>query len=354
MDSIKIDVIIPSFRLSSDFLLRLSKLDIPDYVKMTYYVIIDNPTITIPNIRENFSMNIQFIKNKTNLGAGQTRNVGLNNAEGDYILFLDDDITPDKDLIIEYAKAIRQDVNDEYMGFVGITTFPTPINSFTKGMVRSDILTFFTVAEWKATLSWGVTANLLLKRKYINGFHFKSCFPKKGGGEDIDFCLHMKNESKKKLKALPSAQVQHPWWNAGKRSYRRFRRWAFGDSQLPSMHPQHRYYNFPNLVESTTLSFLFGFIYGLITANFIPLFFPLLYILGDFIIEFIRISNNHNVRSIRSTLESIFIRTMNDLGRFWGNLRRFRLKGFCERFDYFCDGLHITNERFYMKCMSCP
>ena len=50
----------------------------------------------------------------------------------------------------------------------------------------------------------------LLKKKYVNGFRFKSWFPKNGGGEDIDFCLNMKSSSKKKLKTLPSAQVQHP------------------------------------------------------------------------------------------------------------------------------------------------
>lgn len=347
LDRIRIDVIIPSIRLSSDFLIGLLKLNIPQDVDMTYYIIIDNPSISIPKLSKISTLNIKFIRNKTNLGAGQTRNVGLDNAQGDYVLFLDDDVTPDKDLIIEYAKAIHRDEKDEYMGFVGNTTFPPSINSFTKGLLKSDILTFFTVANWKSTLSWGVTANLLLKRKYINGYRFKSWFPKNGGGEDIDFCLNMKTNSKKKLKTLPSAQVQHPWWNAGKRSYKRFRRWSFGDSLLPVLHPQHKYYNFPNLLESATLSVLFGLVYGFLTFNFIPLLFPLFFILGDFLVEFIRISKNHNIRSIRFTLESIIIRTMNDSGRFWGNIRRVRLKGFCERFDYFCDGLHIKNERYY-------
>jgi GT2 family glycosyltransferase len=347
LDRIKIDVIIPSIRLSSDFLSGLLKLNIPQDVDIIYYIIIDKPSIIIPKIPKNSSMNIKIIRNKTNLGAGQTRNVGLNNAQGDYVLFLDDDVTPDKDLIKEYTKAIHRDDKDEYIGFVGNTTFPPYINSFTKGLLKSDILTFFTVANWKSTLSWGVTANLLLKRKYTNGYIFKSCFPKNGGGEDIDFCLNMKNKAKKKLKSLPSAQVQHPWWNEGKRSYKRFRRWSFGDSLLPVLHPQYKYFNFPNLIEFAALSVLFGIVYGFLTFNFIPLLLPLFFILGDFPVEFIRISKNHNLRSSKTTLESIIIRTMNDFGRFWGNIRRIRLKGFCERFDYFCDGLHIKNERYY-------
>ena len=79
-----------------------------------------------------------------NLGASGARNRGIDAALSDWILFLDDDIYPEPDLLQVYAKSIEE--KGEVPGFVGIR-LPETVSSFTKGIVASDILTFFDLAE---------------------------------------------------------------------------------------------------------------------------------------------------------------------------------------------------------------
>lgn len=55
---------------------------------------------------------------------------------------------------------------------------------------------------------------------------FQNCFPKTGGGEDIDFLIqHMHGTP---LVSVPSAIAVHPWWAGGRISgYRYVGLWVF-------------------------------------------------------------------------------------------------------------------------------
>ena len=110
------------------------------------------------------------------MGASGTRNKGIDLATHDWILFLDDDIIPNDNLLEIYSDIIEN--NRDATGFVGVTNFPDPINSFTEGIRVSDILTFFPIAKYEKELSWGVTANLVLHRKKLGNFRFSDKFPK--------------------------------------------------------------------------------------------------------------------------------------------------------------------------------
>ena len=116
---------------------------------------------------------------------------------------MDDDIYPEPDLLQVYAKSIEEKGG----------SLPETVSSFTKGIVASDILTFFDLAEHRDNMPWGVTANLLIRRDAIGNHRFKSIFPKSGGGEDIDFCLEIVNSFGKNFSTEPNAVVHHPWWN---------------------------------------------------------------------------------------------------------------------------------------------
>lgn len=50
----------------------------------------DNATYN-SNWRNNLDKRIKYIKNNKNMGANYSRNIGLDNATGDFIVFLDDD-----------------------------------------------------------------------------------------------------------------------------------------------------------------------------------------------------------------------------------------------------------------------
>ena len=342
---IKIDVVIPSVRpVEIDFTSLLS-LKVTKEMQVNFYIIIDSPGYAEFEsiIDENRKMTVK--SNLSNIGAAASRNRGIDLCNGDYVLFIDDDIVPEENLLMVYYKRIMK--NPGCLGFVGMTEFPGSINLFTSGVVESDILTFFGISKTRKNASWGTTSNLLLRRDVIGDNRFDGNFPKGGGGEDIDFCLKILKEGKYYLETVPEAVVKHGWWNGGKRSYRRFFRWAYGDSTLPQLHPKFRYRNYPNLVETlvifvpilTIISFWLN-----ATLAVIPTL-----VASSFIAEFYwEATRARKIRPSAQTIhafEGTIIRVSNDLGRLAGNFRRLRLAGIFERFDYFTTGESISFER---------
>lgn len=341
-----IDVIIPSYRLNIDFLLPILSLRKPTDWEIKYIIIADNPNLDIPKELDSFIEDgiLTIIENEINLGAPESRNKGIEKAKSEWILFLDDDIIPNEDIIFQYIKATKN-YSNPYQGFVGVTKFPKPINSFTKGVISSDILTFFSLAKSYEEMAWGVTANLMVRRNAIVPYRFLTIFPKFGGGEDIDICLNIMLQFNHKFKTISKATVNHPWWDNRFVAYKRFFRWAYGDSQLPNLHPEFRYFNFPNVIESIFLGTIIATIFYFFTKSTIHI--PLLVgiIFGEILGEWIKLFFTKREISILNAIESIVIRAFNDFGRIIGNLKRRRLNGFFERFDYFCDGKHIHSER---------
>ncbi len=90
----------------------------------------------------------------------------------------------------------------------------------------------------------------MVKREAVGDIRFSDSFPKNGGGEDVDFCLRIVERSQKWFASVPEARIVHPWWDKGSHQYRRFARWAYGDSTLPSLHPSYEFRNAPNLIET--------------------------------------------------------------------------------------------------------
>jgi glycosyltransferase involved in cell wall biosynthesis len=343
---ITIDVVIPSYRLNEKFLLPILELDIPDDCSLNFILIADNPSIKIPESLNPYIDRgvLSIFTNETNLGAHTSRNVGINKSKSEWILFLDDDIVPDNNLIFAYVEAIQK-VGEDVPGFVGLTEYPAPQTTFTKGVLSSDILTFFTLSRYYDEMAWGVTANILIKREAIKDIRFSASFPKKGGGEDIDFCLNIISGYSRRFVCLPSAKVTHPWWESKESAYKRFFRWAYGDSLLPNKHSKHRYYNLPNVIEFTFIALLFG-IAGYAMNLHIP-FLPIVcgIVVGEFFGEWLKLGILKKEYSVSRSFVSMTIRASNDMGRLVGNISRKRINGLFERFDYFCDGKHIKHEK---------
>jgi len=332
-----LDIVIPSFRADIGVLKSIRNLDVPTELVRSIIIVLDDPTHSVPEELDEWAMSpdITIIRNSKNLGASGARNRGIEEVRGDWVLFLDDDIMPESNLLHVYSKAIRAQ-GDKVPGFVGVTRFPKPVNSFTKGVVASDILTFFDLAEKKKEMPWGVTANLLVKRTAIDNHRFRSCFPKAGGGEDIDFCLEISKTTGARFATEPMAVVHHPWWNNGTRSYHRFFRWAYGDSRLPALHPQYRWRNIPNSAEIFAI-FIISIIplYTLAEVTPSTLFLAASgLLLGDFITEWIRLSKIKSIINPRTAIESSMVRFSNDLGRVRAVFESLKIWRITERFDY--------------------
>lgn len=339
-----IDVVIPSIRMDPEVLTSLLRIAVPKDVRLHYYVVIDNPSDSIKNLQLDEGL-VRLIINEQNLGAPASRNVGLESGTGEYVLFLDDDVTPSPDILQAYVSAIR--AHPDAPGYVGQTKFPNPTNSFTRGVKTSDILTFFDISTTRDYVAWGTTSNLLLNKRHVGDIRFSSKFPNHGGGEDIDFCLRIIAKNGQWFRSVPDAIVYHGWWRNGRRSYTRFFRWAFGDSRLPRIHLRNKYYNFPNMIELLVLGLpiMTGLgLAGLISSTAIGIWVGLVF-LSEFIVEGHRARTRYRSSSVKDGMEATVIRLSNDLGRVAGFLRRGDIKGFFERFDYIITREWIPFER---------
>lgn len=250
-----VDIIIPSFRLEEDYLLPLIELPKPDGWQFNYFIIVDNPSIKVPISIQNLANEgtIKLFINSENLGASASRNKGIDSGNAEWILFLDDDIVADQNLLQVYTKAMYQ--YPEEIGFIGLTDFPPAHNKFTCALEVGE-LTFFKVAEIKDQFPWGVTANMVYNRSKMGDLRFSPIFPKSGGGEDVDLPLRICKKHQKEFKCIKEARVVHPWWNNSQPHFDRFIRYGVGVGYLMPLHKELVLKDFPNTIESLFLLIL--------------------------------------------------------------------------------------------------
>lgn len=247
-----IDIIIPSYRLDPAYILPLLSLPQPPGWQITYFLVVDNPRIKpSPEIQKRAEQpGVHLIINEKNCGASASRNKGIEAGSSPWILFLDDDVIADSNLLFQYAKAIEQ--HPEEIGFIGLTDFPEANSAFTRALQVND-LTFFKIAQVRDYFPWGPTANMVYNRKKMEGLRFSMDFPKNGGGEDVDLPLQICRIHQKEFKCLPQAKVTHPWWNQGKAHFDRFIRYGAGVSYLFPKHKERIARDFANPVETLVL-----------------------------------------------------------------------------------------------------
>ena len=105
---------------------------------------------------------------------------------------------------------------------MGRTSLPAPKTLLQHAVVAADLDFFYRVASELPHPPWGVTANLCVKNpeRTGGGVYFDMRYPKTGGGEDVSFCLTLKDlhaygprRQHPAIIAVPEAAVQHPFWD---------------------------------------------------------------------------------------------------------------------------------------------
>ena len=88
-----IDVVIPSYRLKEKYLLPILQMEVPEGAEVHYIIVADNPEVKSPKrlLEKVDGERVKLIINPQNLGASESRNVGIENSTADWVLFLDDD-----------------------------------------------------------------------------------------------------------------------------------------------------------------------------------------------------------------------------------------------------------------------
>jgi len=352
-----IDIVIPSYRVQVPLLDNILRLKPSSTCTAMFIIIVDDPrSSSLAELESKYGqrVDVRIRVNSQNAGASASRNRGMTECAGEWIHFLDDDVVPDRNLLIETENAIRGHV--DAAGFVGHVGFPVADTVFTTAVHLSGVTYFWDIAKKMADcrdLPWGVTANLIVRREQ-DGVEFDPMFPKTGGGEDIDFVLKKRAFSMKKGRVgfhpAPAATVSHPWWNGGKRSYWRFFKWSEGDGGLVTKYPEYTYRDGPNSGEMLLVfSILVGM--GGIMGNWRTLCFGVrglvAVVLSNMIHHFYAYlwRNPERGRAIQSTLcgkwwlvaiaESSLICMASEVGRLLGILRRGEMGSVGKRFDWF-------------------
>ena len=344
---ISVDVVIPSFRLEEKYIVPLLTLSRPADAIINFYVIVDNPVIkpasnilTLVNQEDVF-----LLINPENLGAAETRNVGINAGRGNWILFLDDDIVAGRNLLEIYVEAIKQ--HSDETGFLGSIQFPEPAKNFTKAIKASGSMDIFSVAERTQSFAWGATANTMVRRSAISEIRFSQLYPKAGGGEDVDFFLKVRKKNHyKNFRSLPAAIVYHPWWKHENIDFGRSFRYGKGNSYLGELNPDYTYYDFLNTPETLLIAVL-AFIPACFLSATTCIFF-LKFITGILLIEIIATTFQTKKRYRQANLQVIFfvmlLRLVQECGVLAGKLSRGKFWKIGERFH---DDGKINKVYFY-------
>jgi GT2 family glycosyltransferase len=387
-----VDVVVPTYRLDLSFLERICSLEVPENFRTTFIVVVDNPSKLVrfetnlcsptPDLNRaafvleqrlvvsskaphngNRGNNVRVRCNAKNLGASASRNLGLDESAAEYVLFLDDDVVPDPNLLESYGLSLEHDATGgdcDMVGLVGLVRFPrSPDLSLSHAAVLMSYLTFmFEIADnpQYARPAWGVTANILVKRRRVR---FDTAYAKTGGGEDVDFCLRLTQETSGHFIACPSAIVHHPFWPGSPLSLsKHFFYWATGDSALFTKFPEHCYRSWPNAVE--TLSFLapFQVVTGSGPALVVITF--LLFLLADVAVDMSDGPNYQNRCSLLKYERRCWFYLMAHLlanayvliletGRLWGHLKRGEIQNLTRRFDWHCGRLESSSRQNFQR-----
>ena len=202
--------------------------------------------------------------------------LGMDYSNADWIILLDDDVTPDPHLLDAYIGGVLRFPNASIL--VGTTHFPPTHNLLTKAMVACDLIGSFVIAERRVDPPWGVTANLCVKGR-TNRVRFDLKYPKTGGGEDIDYCIRVSKTgisggasggTSASIVAVPGACADHPWWDGGQlSSIRHIMGWAVGESLcVSSIHlREHVYLSAPNAIEFCVFAMVGGVLLEFISLS---------------------------------------------------------------------------------------
>lgn len=385
LEILTLDVVVPTFRVPLAGIENVVNLRRSETCSSMIILIVDDPlSPDVPELKRRYEHDpfVRIRVNMTNMGASEARNRGLSESAADWVLFLDDDVIPNPDVLLEAEKVVRQ--FPKACGFVGNTQFPDPTGSVVSSAVVLSGVTFF----WGITelmteeIPWGVTANLLIRRSH-DDVRFDPTFPKTGGGEDIDFCLRKRKAHLELLdggegfRGAPNVIITHPWWNNGSwRSFNHFRKWGIGDGALVQMYPNLSYRDAaPNCAETVLIAVFLCILVAVVNVIAVLLGKNASWIISIRLLQLLLLSipkvmiahvlhdiyrhvyseKDHYLpelrgrRRILAAGESAVVRMFSEWGRLEGMIRRREWRCIGRRFDWFAgrlgDGPSTTERR---------
>ncbi|MGA5688829.1 glycosyltransferase [Cytobacillus pseudoceanisediminis] len=183
----EVSIILPTFNKYQELLLTLHSLEFQHFDKRKYEVIIvddgsKDHTSTIIN-EHNFSFDLKYIRSNQNIGRASMRNIGIQNASGRVIVFLDAEIIVKPDFVSLHYKGHKENKNIVICGSMvlkGLYTIYHPgYNLEQKSHVMNLLINYpsFTPGTLKEIES-GKTVKLLTENEVKKQSYHKLSFDK--------------------------------------------------------------------------------------------------------------------------------------------------------------------------------
>ena len=159
-----ISVIIPYYKKKNSILKTVNSVLNQIYQNFEIIIIYDdenNNDLNFINEIKNKDNRIFVIKNKKQMGAGNSRNIGINNSKGEFIAFLDADDT------------WKNDKLDKQINFMKINNYEASHTSYSIINERNEVIgnrtarNFFKLKELLKSCDIG-TSTVMIKRNLIN------------------------------------------------------------------------------------------------------------------------------------------------------------------------------------------
>lgn len=186
-----VSTVITTYKREPDIVHRAIKSVLnQSYKNIEIIIIDDNPTVgefsnEIKKITEAYS-NVRYIKNDGNKGAQISRNNGIANAKGEFIAFLDDDDTWEKEKIEKQIKCFKDNIGIVFCnGYIVDENYEPPKKTIYNKIFKQNV-TFKDMLEEDYI---GTTTQFLIKKECFDKVgNFDEKFPAR---QDYEMCIRI-------------------------------------------------------------------------------------------------------------------------------------------------------------------
>jgi glycosyltransferase involved in cell wall biosynthesis len=234
----KYSVIIPTYNRSDEIIDLLNSIRKQTYPHSGFEVIIvddgstDNTELLVNSFSSDSDFEVKFIKTD-HRGPGEARNIGMNNAVGEYFLFIDSDCIADEKWIKAIDNAVERENPDAFGGPDAVLPDFTPLQK----AIDYSMTSFLTTGGMR-----GHSKKKLAKyypRSFNMGIH-QNIYHNIGGmcglrhGQDLEFSRRIVASGTKVI-YIPNAIVYHKRRSSIKKFFRQVYNWGIARINLAKM-----------------------------------------------------------------------------------------------------------------------